>query len=263
MKRQIIKIDEDLCTGCGECVPSCAEGAIQIIDGKARLVKDALCDGLGACLGECPEGALTIEERDADEFDEELVEVHLEKLKQGPAHPISGAPAGASRLFRQGNGAHQGHGMGGGCPGSRAMTFAEPTATAGEEGARPSQLRHWPVQLHLVSPHAPYFQNADVVLCADCVPFAMADFHKDYLKGRALAIACPKLDSGQDVYLQKLVAMIDEARINTLTVVIMQVPCCGGLFQLAKRAAAQAQRKVPIKVVVVGLRGEVLSEDWA
>ena len=262
MKRQIIRIDEELCTGCGECVPSCAEGAIQIIDGKARLVKDALCDGLGACLGECPEGALTIEEREADEFDEELVEEHLEKLKEPkkPAHPLGGATGASSILFRQ---EHRGHGHGGGCPGSQPMTFVEPTSPSGEEGTRQSQLRQWPVQLHLISPNAQYFQGADVVLCADCVPFAMADFHKDYLKGRSLAIACPKLDAGQDVYLQKLVAMIDEARINTLTVLIMQVPCCSGLTHLAQRAVSLAKRKVPIKVVVVGLRGEVLSEDWA
>jgi NAD-dependent dihydropyrimidine dehydrogenase PreA subunit len=244
MKRQIIHIDEDLCDGCGDCVPSCAEGAIQVIDGKAKLVKDALCDGLGACLGDCPQGALTIEERDADEFDEELVEQHLDAVgKDTPAAHVHG---------------------GGGCPGSRTMAFDDEPANAAADtaGERPSELRQWPVQLHLVSPMAPYFQGADVLLTADCVPFAMGDFHRDWLKGHALAIACPKLDQGQEVYLQKLVAMIDEAQINTLKVMIMQVPCCGGLLHMAKTAAAQAKRKVPVKQVVVGLRGEILSEDW-
>ena len=263
MKRQIIQIDEDLCTGCGDCVPSCAEGAIQIIDGKAKLVKDALCDGLGACLGDCPEGALTIETRDADEFDDELVEEHLAKLEQEGAHPAA-APAPAAAAPPAGLGLHAGP-PAGGCPGSRMQTFQEPGAGGAgddEAGTRASQLRQWPVQLHLVSPVAPYFKGADVLLCADCVPFAMADFHRDYLKGRSLAIACPKLDDGQDAYLAKLVSMIDDAKIDTLTVMIMQVPCCGGLGHLAKQAVSQARRKVPVKQIVVGLQGEILSEEW-
>ena len=265
MQRQIIKIDEDLCNGCGDCVPSCAEGAIQIIDGKARLMKDALCDGLGACLGDCPEGALTIETRDADEFDEELVEEHLSTLDKAQAPAPSPPPMAA--MHAGGGGLHAHGGGMGGCPGSRAMSFAEPDATGvadgGQAGTRPSQLRQWPVQLHLVSPTAPYFQGADVLLCADCVPFAMGDFHKDFLQGRALAIACPKLDQGQEMYLQKLVSMIDDAKIDTLTVMIMQVPCCGGLLHLASEAAARATRKVPVKKIVVGLQGEVLTEEWA
>ena len=270
MQRQIIHIDEDLCNGCGECVPSCAEGAIQIIDGKAKLVKDALCDGLGACLGDCPEGALTIETRDADGFDEELVEEHLATLNkdQAPAHapappPMAAMHAGGGGLAL--GGGAQAHGGMGGCPGSRAMSFDSPDeAPAGDDaGTRPSQLKQWPVQLHLVSPTAPYFQGADVLLCADCVPFAMGDFHKDWLQGRALAIACPKLDQGQEMYLQKLVSMIDDARIDTLSVMIMQVPCCGGLLHLATEAAARARRKVPVKKIVIGLQGEVLAEEWA
>jgi NAD-dependent dihydropyrimidine dehydrogenase PreA subunit len=201
-KRSIVKIDEEKCTGCGECVPSCAEGAIQIIDGKARLKADNLCDGLGACLGDCPAGAITIEEREAEAFDE--------------------APT----------------------------------------GLQPSELRQWPVQLHLVSPHAPYFAGADLLLAADCTAFAMGDFHGRHLKGKALAIACPKLDGGQDVYLEKLVALIDEALVNTVTVMIMEVPCCGGLLELARAAAAKASRKVPVKRVLVGLQGNVIAEDW-
>ncbi len=260
MKRQIIQIDEDLCNGCGDCVPSCAEGAIQIIDGKAKLVKDALCDGLGACLGDCPEGALTIETREADEFDDEQVQEHLGRLKDEGA----GQPAAQASAPPAGLGLHAGP-PAGGCPGSRAMSFQDPGAGGGgddEAGTRTSQLRQWPVQLHLVSPVAPYFQGADVLLCADCVPFAVADFHRDHLKGRALAIACPKLDEGQEAYLTKLVSMIDDAKINTLTVMIMQVPCCGGLGYLAKEAVNRAQRKVPVKQIVVGLQGEILSEEW-
>ncbi len=152
-----------------------------------------------------------------------------------------------------------------GCPGSRAQSFEkkDQEVTGDEAGRRPSELRQWPVQMHLVSPQAPYFEKADVLLAADCVPFAMADFHKDFLKGNALTIACPKLDSNQEIYVQKIAALIDEASINTLTVMIMQVPCCGGLLALAKDGIEKAERKIPLKVVVVSLQGEVLSEDWA
>lgn len=246
-KRKIVRIDEERCTGCGVCVPSCAEGAIKIIDGKARLVADNLCDGLGACLGDCPEDAITIEERDADEYDEAAVTEHLgRKPDHGHAHAHAHA-----------------RGRGGGCPGSRVMTFDRPSAGApAPAAAQPSELRQWPVQLHLVSPRAPYFQGADLLLAADCTAFAMGDFHSKHLRGKALAVACPKLDSGLDVYLEKLVALIDEAKVNTITVLIMEVPCCGGLEQIAKQAAARASRKVPIKRVVAGLKGDVLGEDW-
>ena len=254
--REMLKIDEDLCNGCGLCVPACAEGAIQIVDGKARLIADNLCDGLGACLGDCPEGAITIEKRDADEFDEEAVDQHLEKARPKPAaaRPLASAQGHA-------------HGHGGGCPGSRVMQFseqapAEVSDSSSTEGTRPSALRQWPVQLHLVPPTAPYYQGADLLLAADCTAFALGDFHKDHLEGKSLAIACPKLDSNQESYLQKLVQMIDVAQINTLTVMIMQVPCCSGLAGMAREAASRAQRKVPIKQIVVGLEGQILSEDW-
>ena len=159
--------------------------------------------------------------------------------------------------------AHAHHGMGGGgCPGSRNAQFGRPEAARASDGPVPSELTHWPVQMHLLSPTAPQYRGADVVLAADCVAFALGDFHSRFLKGKALAIACPKLDSGLDVYEAKLVALMDEARINTLTVVIMEVPCCHGLLRLAKQAAAKATRKVPIKAAVVGVRGEVMQEDW-
>lgn len=255
--RKVVKIDEELCNGCGECVPSCAEGAIQIIDGKAKLVADNLCDGLGACLGECPMDAISIEERDADEFDEAAVAVQKQK-----------ETASVSRIHAAvKTDAHVHVHTGGGCPGARVMSFSTSSdagrATAAAASPQFSELRQWPVQLHLVPPTAPFFQKADVLLAADCVPFAMADFHGKYLRGKSLAVACPKLDSGQDIYLQKLTAMIDDAEINTLSVMIMEVPCCGGLLRLAKEAAARASRKIPVKQIIVSLKGEVLREEWA
>jgi len=284
MKRKIISIDQDKCTGCGECVTGCPEGAIQMIDGKARLVGDLLCDGLGACIGHCPVNAITIEERDAEPYSERKVMENI--IQQGPNvlrahlahlrdHGQSEYLAEAMDVMREKGienpmhppgaaGGHAHHAPASGCPGSRSMNFARPAAAApqDESGARPSQLTHWPVQLHLMSPAAPQYRGADVLLSADCVAFAAGDFHRDFLKGRALAIACPKLDEGQDAYVEKLRALIDEANINTLTVAIMQVPCCSGLLRIAQQAAKQASRKVPVKCIVVGLQGQVLKEEW-
>jgi len=266
--RKMVKIDEDLCTGCGECVPSCAEGAIQIIDGKAKLIADNLCDGLGACLGDCPEGAITIEEREADEYDEAAVHEHLAKVDKWDEAPDAPAPAACPSAA----GPKHTHAAGGGCPGSRMQQFDAPAsdqkadsgaASAGDPASnQPTELRQWPIQLHLVPPSAPYYQNADLLLAADCTAFSVGNFHRDYLKDKALAIACPKLDQGQEIYLQKLQAMIDEAHINTLTVMVMEVPCCTGLVRLAQEAANVAQRKVPVKKLVVGVRGEILAEEW-
>ncbi|MBI5240912.1 MAG: 4Fe-4S binding protein [Elusimicrobia bacterium] len=241
MKRKIIRIDESKCDGCGLCASACAEGAIRIIDGKARLVSETYCDGLGACLGECPRGALTIEEREALVFDEEAVKEHMKKEK--PAEHTHAA--------------HHG-----GCPSARMMDFGQVKVQGGSTAPAASALTHWPVQLHLISPAAPYFEKADVVLAADCVAYALGGFHESYLKGRRLSIACPKLDADQDEYVEKVRSLIDDAKINTLTVMIMQVPCCSGLLAMAKSAAARAKRKVPVKAVVVGLKGDVLSEDW-
>ena len=268
MKRKIISIDQDKCTGCGLCIPNCPEGAIQIIDGKARLVSDLMCDGLGACLGHCPEDAITIEEREAEDYDERKVmanivkqgantiRAHLAHLKEhGQAEYLAQAKAYLKKnnipLPREEKPA--------GCPGSRSTAFEIKDYSAALAGTRPSQLTHWPIQLHLVSPNAPHFQGADLLLAADCTAFAMGDFHKEHLKGRKLIIACPKLDEGQDEYVEKIKALMDEAKINSLTVMIMQVPCCGGLLRLARKAAEQAARKVPIKCLVVGLQGEIIT----
>lgn len=278
MKRKIIRIDEEKCTGCEECIPNCPEGAIQIIDGKARLVSDIMCDGLGACLGHCPEDAISIEEREAEEYDERKVMKNI--VKAGPntikAHLNHLRDHNQMEYFKQavdflkeknidvplektvkGAGAHAG------CPGAMTMSFARNSEPAGESGAaRLSCLTHWPIQMHLISPAAPHYKGTDLLLAADCVPFALGDFHKDYLKDKALAIACPKLDSSQDIYMEKLTALIDESGINTLTVMTMQVPCCGGLLHLAQTAASEAKRKIPIKHIVVSLKGGILKEEW-
>lgn len=312
MEREIIKIDEDLCNGCGVCIPSCHEGALQIIDGKARLISDLMCDGLGACLNHCPQGAMTIEKREAEPYDEvkvialmvekgqNTVVAHLKHLKD---HNETGFLKQAVQYLKENQDKiefnvdaviHEVHqpkvsimqnDHGGGCPGSAPQTIERPsvmTPMGGCPGSQartinreefvpagsaltteaPSELRQWPVQMHLVNPMAPYFRNSDMVLAADCVAFAMGNFHSKFLKGRSVGIACPKLDSGQETYVQKLVQMIDQAKINTLTVAIMQVPCCGGLLQMAKMAVEQASRKIPLKLAVISIEGEILKEEW-
>jgi NAD-dependent dihydropyrimidine dehydrogenase PreA subunit len=253
--RNIIQIDEALCDGCGECVPSCVEGALKIVDGKARLVSDILCDGLGACLGECPTGALTVVAREAAEFDEAAAGTHAAVARTAPAPvPRSVAHAGTA------GGAQAAHG---GCPGSRAQVFDDPppaSAAAQRSDPEASRLRQWPVQLHLVPPNAPFFYGRDVLLAADCVPVAVGDFHTSFLDGRGLAIACPKLDQHLDIYVRKLAAMIDEGQVRSLTVAIMEVPCCGGLVRLAEQARATASRDVPLRIVTVGIRGQILAD---
>lgn len=256
MIRKMVRIDEEKCNGCGECVPSCAEGAIQIIDGKARLLSDNLCDGLGACLGDCPLGAISIEEREADEYDEAAVDAHLKEIGRAPVshHGVmpaathQGCPSAAVKSFAAPTG---------GCPSARPAQFAAPAPSApvGKATANPSQLAQWPVQLHLVPPTAPFFQNADVLLAADCVPFAYADFQQELLKGKALAIACPKLDNTQP-YVEKLTAMITQSNIKSLTVVHMEVPCCNGLVMMAKQALANSGRNIPFETVCISIRGE-------
>ncbi len=251
VNRKIIKIDEDLCTGCGNCVVDCAESALKIIDGKAKVVNDIFCDGLGACISGCPEGALEIIEREAVEFDEEAVEEHLETIKH--------------KQIEREQVTHQEPGnVACGCPGSRTMTFDEISSETEQitSGKVQSQLRQWPIQMHLISPTAPYFIGADVLLSADCVAHTIGGFHPEYLKGKSVGIACPKLDQGQETYIEKIRSWIDDAKINTLTVITMQVPCCSGLVYLAKQGAEKASRKVPIKSIVVSLQGEVLREEW-
>ncbi len=293
--REVVKIDESLCDGCGLCVPNCHEGALQIIDDKARLVSDLMCDGLGACIGHCPQGAISIEKREAEPYDEtKVISLMAEKgkntviahlkhlkehgetafLKEGVAYLKSNSnklifdlQEVINEVHGNSSGLHimnSGHTHGAGCPGSQARSFTSVADTPGDQSAaeQPSALRQWPVQMHLINPNASYFQHADLVLAADCVAYSLGNFHSVYLKGKSLAIACPKLDSNMEVYLQKLQVLIDDAKINTLQVMIMEVPCCGGLVRLAQAALQQAQRKVPVKVTVVGIQGEILKDEW-
>jgi len=238
MIRSIVQIDEEKCDGCGQCVPACAEGAIQIIDGKARLVSEVYCDGLGACLGECPQGAITMEEREADPFDEAATKEHVSQAAEA-AEPL---PCG--------------------CPGSMVMQI-EPRAAAAAAAPNPSQpqasaLRNWPVQLKLAPTNAPYFQDADLLLVADCVPFAMGDFHPRILRGRPVIVGCPKLDDPA-FYADKLTELLRQSSVRSLTVVHMEVPCCSGLSNLAQVALDASGRDIPLKDVTVGIAGDVIA----
>jgi ferredoxin len=277
MKRTIINIDERKCTGCGVCIPNCPEGALQIINGKARLISDLFCDGLGACIGHCPEGAIITEERDAQPYDEkrtmenivkagpDVIAAHLEHLKShNQVQYYKEALEVLSDKIIPVPGKKDNHSHShSGCPGAafRSINNKEKDSANGATTHR-SELSHWPVQLHLISPAAPAYTGADVVLSADCVAYAYPDFHTAWLKGKALAIACPKLDEGQEIYLEKITALIDEAKINTLTVLTMEVPCCRGLLAMAQEAAKRATRKVPVRSVVIGIDGRKISEEW-
>ncbi len=235
--RKIIKIDEEKCNGCGICVPACAEGALQIIDGKVKLISEKYCDGLGACLGECPQGAITIEERTAEEFDEESVELHLEEKKPTLEElPCGCSSATVTQLERQ-----------------------EATGVVPKEATdQQSMLGHWPVQLTLVPPTAPFLQGVDLVLAADCVPFAYAGFHQDFLRNHSLLVACPKLDDFQ-AHLKKLTDILSHSQVKSLTAVHMEVPCCFGLVHMAKQAIQLSGKDIPLKEVTVSIKGDVLS----
>ena len=276
MRRKIITIDRDKCNGCGVCVSGCPEGALQVIEGKACLVGDLLCDGLGACLKSCPEDAISVEEREAEPYDElkvlenmipqgnGVIQAHLKHLRDhGQTEFLQQAlsylrrhkipvdlPAETPNIRPA-----MSH-----CPGSQSRAFSSPANEEPDERSRPSRLTHWPIQLHLISPLAPHYRHSDLLISADCVAFSQADFHRDYLKGRTLAIACPKLDTHQDLYMEKLTALIDQAEVKSILVMIMQVPCCSGLLHLVAEASRRATRKVPITCLTIGFRGEVLKE---
>jgi NAD-dependent dihydropyrimidine dehydrogenase PreA subunit len=245
VKRKIIKIDEDKCDGCELCVEACHEGAIRMVDGKAKLVSDVYCDGLGDCLGECPQGAITIEEREAEAFDAKAVEAHLKKKAAGTAD--EGAPPKAPAF--------------GGCPGSALRNMAQKPASAASGPAGPSRLGHWPIQLMLVPPGAPFLKGADILVCADCVPFAVPDFHERYLAGKALLVGCPKLDDN-DYYEEKLKAIFAEANPRSITVLKMEVPCCTGIAHAAMQARNEAAPGTEIKVHTIAIEGgEMLCEE--
>ncbi len=281
--RKIITIDEEKCTGCGECIPNCPEGALQIIDEKARLVSDLFCDGLGACVGHCPTGAMTVEEREAEPYDERKVMENI--VKAGPntikAHLMHLKDHGADDFLDEAleylkeNGIdipdgviqqpdHPDASTGKfnvpcACPGSGVMDFTEKCECQEEEqgsvGKRPSRLRQWPIQLMLVPPSAPYLKDADLVVAADCVPFAYPDFHEDFLKGKVLLVGCPKLDD-VEFYMKKLIAIFKENDIHSITCVHMEVPCCFGLINLVKSAIAESGKSVPFTEVTISVKGE-------
>jgi ferredoxin len=235
-KRKIIHIDEDRCDGCGQCAIACAEAAIEIIDGKARVVADRYCDGLGACIGECPQGALKIVEREAEEFDEQAVHARVQEQKQWQE---------AEKLTHQ-------------CPSAQTRQFAPRSPSASEQRApSQSQLSTWPVQLRLVAPDAPFLENADLLVAADCTPFAYPDLHRDFLKGRVLLCGCPKLDD-QEAYVQKFTSIFKRNTIKSVTVVVMEVPCCGGMPKIIEKGMQAAGRKVPVETVVVGIEGAII-----
>jgi len=294
MIREVVKIDENICNGCGACIPNCHEGALQIIDGKARLISDLFCDGLGACVGHCPVDAISIERREAEDYDEvKTIEMMVVKGKNTVlAHLIHLKEHNELTYLNQGleylkvnritiqfnvdeilsefennhlkysvimeNDGHQ-------CPGSSEIHFAQKQEKflAPNSLESPSELTHWPVQLHLINPAASYFQKADILIAADCTAFAMGNFHSAFLHGKSLIIACPKLDSNKHIYLEKIQALIDKSLVNTITVIIMEVPCCGGLMSIVEEALQKAVRKVPVKLIISSVQGELLSEEWA
>lgn len=246
--RDIILIDEDLCDGCGDCISSCAEGALEIVNGKARLKKERFCDGAGACLGHCPTGALTIEKREVEAYDELAVQQNLDQMNAD----IQWKQVAAS---------------GGSCPGSASRQFEAPLTRSSAASAvstktantapTPSALGQWPVQLTLVPTSAPYFKNADLVITADCVPFAFADYHRTFLKGRTVVVGCPKLDNLQ-AYVDKLTVIFKENALRSVEVLLMEVPCCGGIAHAAQVARERSGSTFPLKMTTIGIRGDVL-----
>lgn len=245
VKRKIIEINEDLCDGCGQCVPACAEGAIEIRDGKAHVVSDRFCDGLGACLGECPNDALKITEREAEEFDEQAVEVHLKDKEKAQKKP---EPLPAF-----------------GCPSARIQSFGAKASEAGPTerrmaGASGSALTHWPVQINLVPPTAPFLKGADLLVVADCVPVAYPGLHSEFLPGKVILVGCPKFDDVKG-YIQKFVDIFKTAQVRSVTTLFMEVPCCSGLPMIVRRAMEIAGKQIPMEEIVIGTRGEVLNRE--
>ncbi len=268
MLREIVIIDEDKCDGCGLCTKACAEAAIRIVNGKAKLLADFLCDGMGACLSHCPRGAIRIEKRQAAAFDEQAVAAHLEASAAAGHAPGHASPASATARRSESAACPSGrpqhppiHAPAGGCPGSRFAHFDRPAepAAAGQSGELHSELTHWPVQLRLLSPMAPVLAGAHVLVAADCVPVAYADFHRKLLRGRPVVIACPKLDD-TSTYVEKLVEIIRQNRPASITVAHMEVPCCTGILMMVIEARRRSGIDVPVIDVVVSIRGDILRQ---
>ena len=235
--RNIVKIDEEKCNGCGRCVTACAEGALKIVDGKAKLVSDVYCDGLGACIGHCPQNAVTIEKRESVEFDENATKQHLAKEKTDKMKSSFVCPGPMAKQLKQ--------------KGKKGLSAQIKV---------PSQLSHWPVQLKLVSPTAPYFAGADLLLVADCVPFAMGDFHSKFLKDHSVVVGCPKLDD-VDFHIEKLAAILKANKLNSLTVIHMEVPCCFGLTHIARESISRCGGKMAFEDVTIDLQGNVCKTE--
>ncbi len=247
--RKVVKIDEEKCNGCGLCIPNCAEGALQIVDGKAKLLSDKFCDGLGACLGQCPQDAITIIEREADDFDEEAVERYLHKTHEVRPQPQpKPQPQPVST----------------GCPSSRTIQFKAPDARLREAlgTSSASMLSQWPVQLKLVPIDAPYFRDADLLVAADCVPFAYPSFHRDLLKGKTVVVGCPKLDDIQS-YKEKLTEIFRVNSMKSATIATMEVPCCSTLVKATEAAIAASGKKIALKKVRIGIRGDIKDDEEA
>ena len=237
--RDIVHINEDLCDGCEKCIPDCVEGALQLVNGKARLVKEIYCDGLGACLGSCPRGAISIEKREAGEFDEEATRIYMEQKTSRPETlPVVESISTS------------------GCPGMAARQLHPVQENNTSPAPASSALGHWPVQLSLVSPDAPYFQDAELLLTADCVPVAVPDFHGRFLIGHAIALACPKLDDVQP-HLDKLIAILLSSNVRAIKVLRMEVPCCSGLTRLARAALQASGKQIPLEEITISIEGHV------
>lgn len=287
MKRDIVKINEELCDGCGLCIPNCHEGALQIIDGKAVLVSDLMCDGLGACLGHCPQGALTIEKREAAPYDEitvikdmipkgkNVIIAHLIHLKEHNEIEFfsqainyleknrNSLPFDLDEVKSKVHNSSSSPCAPGGCPGSMSKTINHNNSESkSEKSEQTSALQHWPIQMHLINPNSTHYAGSDFVLAADCAAFSIGNFHSKILKGKTLAVLCPKLDQGQDIYIEKIKTLIDTAKINTITIVMMEVPCCGGILQMVKAALQETNRKVPVKLIISSVSGEIINDDW-
>ncbi len=285
MKRKIIRIDDSKCTGCGLCVPNCAEGAIQLIDGKARLISDLFCDGLGACLGHCPEGAIEIEEREAVPYDEKAtmenivkggpntIKAHLEHMVEHDERVYydqaieylkeKGIIIPNHKDFRSSHDELKGREPCG-CPGMKSFDLTLEKALNSNNPPskikQPSELRNWPVQITLAPVRAPYFNNADVFIASDCVSAAYPNFHGDFLKNKVLLIGCPKLDDSM-FYIEKLTEIFKENNIHSISLAIMEVPCCGGLKAIVQRALMNSGKHIPLKFAIISIRGEKIAGD--
>jgi Pyruvate/2-oxoacid:ferredoxin oxidoreductase delta subunit len=271
MKRDVIKINEDKCTGCGECIPGCPEGALQVVDGKARLISDLFCDGLGACIGTCAQGAIEVEQREAEEYDENKV---MDNIVKGGINVVK---AHLQHLYEHGQKIYLEEALdylkdnnmeipdykseksySCGCPGALEVDLSSNVKDNEEPVILSAELRNWPVQLQLLNPNAPYLKNADLLIAADCVPFAYPNFHRRFLKDKVLIILCPKLDKTIELYIDKLAEIFSTQDINSISIVHMEVPCCSGIGVIVQRALEKAQKNIIVKDYTISIKGEIV-----